>query len=68
MHVAYFVKILTVILTKEIEKKKKKQKVVVNHYLKNCFYLKYCYNMVKSFGITMASKPNFYYIVYDSVC
>ena len=68
MHVAYFVKTLTIILSKEIEKKKKKQEVVVNHYLKNCFYLKYCYNMVKSFGITMASKPNFYYIVYDLVC
>ena len=68
MHIAYFVKTLTIILSKEIEKKKKKTRSCCQPLLKNCFYLKYCYNLVKSFGTIIASKPNFYYIVYDSVC
>ena len=68
MYVAYFLKTLFLFYPKKIDKNKQIIFFWENKFFfLNLKFLKFFCNLVKSLDATTASKPNFYYIVYDMI-
>ena len=57
---------IMIVINLEIIGEENKKKIISILILKNLFFFFFFCNLVKSFDANTASKPNFYYIVYDT--